>query len=222
MTGFSLNGFKIECVTGGPFATNAYLIGDEATRKCAVVDPGYYADEEWGQIICNENWTLDKIICTHGHIDHTCGVASLARAFPDVPVFIHRNDAPLLEGGNGQVAQFLGLPDFEPFKPTDFLEEGTPVSIGKSQFDVLFVPGHCPGHVALLNGRTLFGGDVVFLGSIGRTDLPGGDYQLLADSIAQKIMTLPDETVIYPGHGPITTVGAERLTNPYIVQMIGG
>jgi glyoxylase-like metal-dependent hydrolase (beta-lactamase superfamily II) len=215
-----MSDFDIDCITGGPFQTNAYLITDRATRHCAVVDPGYDADKVWGAAIKERGLTLEKIICTHGHIDHTCGVAALSRAFPQVPIYIHEIDAAALAGGNAASAQFLGLPPYEGVEPTHFLKEGEPISVGETSFEVLFVPGHCPGHIVLFKDQTLIGGDVVFAGSIGRTDLPGGNYAELADSILTKVMPLGDDVVVYSGHGPPTTIGREKLTNPFITEMI--
>jgi len=210
--------FELSSICGGPFQTNAYLIADKATRECAIVDPGYGADEQWGEVIAEENLKLTSILLTHGHIDHTCGVAVLARAFPGVPILMHRDDMFMITGGNDRAVQMFGLPPFEKFDVTEFIDEGRPVRVGETAFEVLFVPGHSPGHVAFLNGGILIGGDVVFLGSIGRTDLPGGDYIQLMESIHNRILTLPDETIIAPGHGPATSVGQERATNPFILE----
>lgn len=210
----------IECITGGPFETNAYLVADPATRHCAVVDPGYGADHDWKTVIDEGGYELESIVVTHGHIDHTCGVAALSRAYPNAPIWIHRDDAPMLAGGNIRVAQMFGLPPFETAEATAFFEEGVPFRIGGATFQVLHVPGHCPGHVALHCGKHLISGDVLFLGSIGRTDLPGGNFNVLADSIVRKLLPLADDTIVYPGHGPITTIGQERATNPFVLQMI--
>lgn len=213
--------FEIRGVTGGPFGTNSFMVIDLATGKCAVIDPGYDADESWGEIIKQDELELESILLTHGHIDHVCGVAAMHKAFPDVPIYIHEIDVPQLSGPvNVQVAAGYGLPTFEPVEPTGFLEEGKPVMVGETEFEVLFVPGHCPGHVAFLSGRHLIDGDVLFAGSIGRTDLPGGHMPTLANSIVEKLMVLDDDVVVYPGHGPITTIGQERERNPFVVDML--
>ena len=215
-----MSGFEIEGIGGGPFGTNAYLITDVATRRCAVIDPGYDADKVWAPVIEEKGLTLESIILTHGHIDHVCGVAALARAFPDIPILIHEEDADKLTGDNALSTSMLGLPPYEPARPTGYLQEGTPVMVGETSFEVFHVPGHCAGHVVLFADKKLIGGDVIFAGSIGRTDLPGGSYHVLANSIVEKILPLGDDVTIYPGHGPVTTIGQERLTNPFILEMI--
>lgn len=215
-----MSGFDIECITSGPFEENSYLIAD-ATGKCAIVDPGWGAEEAWPPVLERRGLKLESILCTHGHIDHVSGVAALLRVFPGTPVLIHSLDERLLGAGNIGTGKFFGLP-YEPAAPTGYLEEGKPVSVGGTRFDVLFVPGHCPGHVAFLNGDTLISGDVIFAGSIGRTDLPGCSYHELANSITEKILPLSDDVVIYPGHGPTTTVGRERRINPFVLEMVAG
>ncbi len=218
-----MNSFTIQGICGGPFATNAYLITDTGTRRCALVDPGWGADQEWAPILEKEGLTLESILLTHGHIDHTSGVACMHKAFPEVPILIHKADEIQLSGDlNVMVARNYGFPSFEPVDATGYLEEGTPVSVGDSTFDVMFVPGHSPGHVAFLADKHLIGGDVLFAGSIGRTDLPGGSFATLADSIVEKFMTLDDDVIVYPGHGPVTTIGEERRSNPFVRQMLAG
>jgi len=215
-----MNEFDIEGLAGGPFGTNAYLVTDGATRKCAIVDPGYEADRVWLPILEARGLTLEKILCTHGHIDHVTGVAPLLRVRPGTPVLIHAEDEFLLAGGNAQSAAFLGLPPYEPARPTDYLVEGAPVGVGRTEFQVFHVPGHCPGHVALYHHPHLISGDVIFAGSIGRTDLPGGNYPLLAASIVEKLLSLGNDVIVYPGHGPMTTLGEERRSNPFILEML--
>lgn len=212
--------FEIKGIAGGPFATNAYLIADPVTRRAAIVDPGYDADRVWGGILAEKGLTLESILCTHGHIDHVCGVAAMHRAYPAAAVMIHKIDESMMKGGNVMAAQMLGLPPYESASATEYLEEGKPVFVGGIRFEVLFVPGHCPGHVALLHGDKLFSGDVLFAGSIGRTDLPGGDYALLADSIVNKLLPLGDDIIVFTGHGPLTTIGQERETNPFVLEML--
>lgn len=216
-----MSGFEVEPITGGPFQTNAYLVVDRATNKCAIVDPGWGAERIFPAIIEQNHLELESIICTHGHIDHVSGVAALRKVYPEIPVLIHERDEELLGQGNVASGRFLGLP-YDPAEATGHLEEGKPIKVGESTFDVFFVPGHCPGHVALFADKKLISGDVIFAGSIGRTDLPGGNYRELADSIVEKLLPLGDDVVVYPGHGPTTTLGEEKRTNPFILQMLRG
>lgn len=211
--------FELEAATGGPFATNTYLVIEKGTNVCAVIDPTFGAAEHWAGVIAERGLKLESIVLTHGHIDHIADTAELAARFPDAAVLIHPVDEHMLTGDNAMATRMFGLPPYTPVKPTGYLTEGVPFRVGTVEFEVIHVPGHCPGHVMLLNGRTLLSGDVLFNGSIGRTDLPGGDFRLLADSIINKVMTLHDETVVHSGHGPVTTIGAERLTNPFIPEM---
>lgn len=216
-----MSDFEIGSMSGGPFETNAYIIIDNTTKQCAIVDPGYDADKAWGTYIEERGLTLQSILLTHGHIDHVVGVEALHRAYPDAEILIHEDDVPQLASNlNVAVAKNYGLPEYVPVEPTGFLKEGETVKVGETEFEVLFTPGHSPGHVVLLNGNQLIGGDVIFQGSIGRTDLPGAHYATLANSIVEKIMVLPDDTTIYPGHGPATTVGSERQINPFVREML--
>jgi glyoxylase-like metal-dependent hydrolase (beta-lactamase superfamily II) len=210
----------IEGVEGGPFLTNAYLLTDAATRRCAVVDPGYGADRLWGGVIAERGLTLESILLTHGHIDHVTGLADLARAFPGVPILIHPDDAPMLGSVNVAVAAGYGLPRYEPTAPTGELSEARVVRVGEVELNVLHLPGHSPGSVGFFGGRDLISGDVLFAGSIGRTDLPGGDWATLSRSIVDKVLPLGDEVRVHPGHGPKTTIGRERAANPFVLQML--
>lgn len=212
-----MSSFDIYGLTGGPFQTNAYLVIDKATHKAALVDPGWDADEHWPPVIDEHGAKLESIILTHGHIDHVSGVAAILRAYPGLPVYIHRDDEMMLSFS--KAGEMFGLP-FETSEATDYFEEGKTFSVGETTFDVFHTPGHSPGHIVLLCGNHLIAGDVIFQGSIGRTDLPGGSYEILADSILTKVMTLDDDVVIYPGHGPVTSVGRERSSNPFVSQMI--
>lgn len=211
--------FDLEIATGGPFATNTYLVTERGTGVCAVIDPTFGAADHWAEVIEERGLRLESIILTHGHIDHIADTAQLAARFPDAAILIHADDEHLLAGDNAMATRMLGLPPYTPVAPTGHLKEGVPLRVGSVEFQVTHVPGHCPGHVMLLSDRTLISGDVLFNGSIGRTDLPGGDFRVLADSIINKLMTLHDDTVVYSGHGPVTTIGAERLTNPFIPEM---
>ncbi|RME43408.1 MAG: MBL fold metallo-hydrolase [Caldilineae bacterium] len=204
----------IEQLVVSPFQANCYLIGCEETRAGAIVDPG---DEAPRILRAVERLGLDirHVLLTHAHIDHIGAAAEVARA-TGAPLALHRNDLPLLKAGGGGL--LFGLPA-PPYKEPDvWLEEGDEIEVGNYTLRVLFTPGHSPGHVTFYapQAGALFDGDVLFAGSIGRTDLPGGSFETLMDSIAHKLMPLPDETVVYSGHGPATTIGRERVSNPFL------
>lgn len=220
MTTRTQSNFDLDCIPGGPFGTNAYIVADPATRNCAIVDPGYDAGEIWGQVIRDNDLNLEKILLTHGHIDHTAGVADLLRAFPGTPVLMHKDDEYMLQRGNSTAAKMFGLPDFEPFEVTEYLEEGKPVSVGEIPFEVIHLPGHSPGSVAFLNGERMLSGDLIIQGSIGRTDLPGGDMKTLIHSIVHKMLPLGDNVILYSGHGETSTIGIERMQNYEIRKML--
>jgi glyoxylase-like metal-dependent hydrolase (beta-lactamase superfamily II) len=206
----------IETMTLGPVMTNTYIVADENTGEAVVIDP---ADE--GRRIAEElhkrNWRIVSIWLTHAHFDHIAGAAELAdNSKPIPPVALHAADNQLwrIQGG----AAFFGMKIDPGPEPTIELRHDQILNLGSCQFKVLHAPGHTPGHVMFYNESesVLFCGDVIFQGSIGRTDLPGGDYQTLINSINSRVMTMPDETVLLTGHGLQSTVGIERQFNPFI------
>jgi len=204
---------KVIQIPNGQFIENCYLIVDEATRRCAVVDPG----EEAGRIshkIAAAGVEPVAIWLTHAHIDHVLGVPRIKNE-TGAPVFLHEADLPLYRGVPDQAAWF-GLHAAPLPEPDRSFAHGDLVSVGTLEFRVAHAPGHSPGHVVLVGHGAVFGGDVLFQGSIGRTDLPGGDFDTLIASIERELLTLSDPTVVYPGHGPETTVGQERRTNPFL------
>lgn len=210
----------IKHLVTGPLQVNTYIVGDEATGDVVVIDPGGQTSEILS-IIDEEGLTLRRIINTHAHFDHVGGVEVLKRA-AGVPFYLHQDDLPILESYSKQLAHF-GLPGGEPPTVDEYLKEGEEIEIGNTILRVLFTPGHSPGHVTFLsdleqdsNHRVAFSGDVLFQGSIGRFDLPGGDYQRLMRSIREVLLPLDDDTVIYPGHGPSTTIGQEKRWNPFL------
>jgi glyoxylase-like metal-dependent hydrolase (beta-lactamase superfamily II) len=204
--------------TLGPVQTNTYLIADPGTGEAVVIDP---ADR--GDLIIAEaekhRWRISNIWLTHAHFDHLAGAASIAdRCAPPPPVALHPADYPLwrIQGG----APIFGMRIDPGPEPTIDLGHGQILHLGSNQFEVRHAPGHTPGHVVFYcpAENVLFCGDVIFNGSIGRTDLPGGDFNTLIASIESQVLTLPDKTRLLSGHGPETTVGMERRYNPFLVE----
>ncbi|MBC8499132.1 MAG: MBL fold metallo-hydrolase [Candidatus Atribacteria bacterium] len=199
----------------GALETNCYLIACEKTQKAAVIDPG--GEEEIDLILSllqKNNLSLKYIINTHGHIDHIAGNNSL-KAKTEALLLIHRLDADMLVDANKNFSSLMGKEICSP--PADkFLEEGDEITLGILKLTVIHTPGHTPGGISLVLNNIVFTGDTLFAESIGRTDLPGGSYQDLQKSIKEKLLVLSDDTIIYPGHGPDSTIGEERRKNPYI------
>jgi hydroxyacylglutathione hydrolase len=201
----------------GPVATNAYLVGDTDSKKAVVIDPAWD-----GELILKEassrGWQIDQIWLTHAHFDHIGGIAGMVHGLQQPPsVALHPADLPLYRAEGG--ARFFGMLIGENPDPTLKLENGQKLSLGEYKFEVRHTPGHTAGHVVFYceTEKVLFCGDVIFEGSIGRTDLPGGDYDTLMNSIYTQILTLPDGTRLLSGHGGETTVGTERRHNPFLI-----
>lgn len=202
-----------------PFYKNGFVIGCEETREGAVIDPGDEVDALLAAAV-RQRLTITRILLTHAHLDHVTGVARAKQAL-DVPVWLHQADNFLYEGVVEQGRMF-GL-QVDPQPPVDHFYDGEgPLRFGRYAVRVLHTPGHCPGGVCLAvsrvgePGATLFVGDTLFAGSIGRTDLPGGDMETLLHSIRLVLFTFPDDTIVWSGHGPETTIGRERRTNPFL------
>lgn len=208
---------SIETFEFNPFQENTYLLYDE-TGEAVIIDAGCYDREEEKELsdfLTNKNLTLKAIWNTHSHIDHILGSYYVKDKYK-VPLYIHPQDEQTLRSGK-IAAQMYGFGNFAEVTADGFIDEKQPMKFGNQSFDVLFVPGHAPGHVAFYHPqqKVLLGGDVLFFRSIGRSDLPGGNHNQLIESIHNKIFTLPDETVVYPGHGPTTTVKEEKAENPF-------
>jgi glyoxylase-like metal-dependent hydrolase (beta-lactamase superfamily II) len=199
-----------------PFAENTYVAWRDGSRECVVIDPGTEPEAVLG-FLAEQGLTPVAILNTHGHSDHIAGNADLKATYPDAPLIIGVGDAPMLEDPDLNLSRPFGFEIVSP--PTDQgVREGDTLSFAGLTLDIREIPGHSPGHVVFVvrDEGIVFGGDVLFRGSIGRTDFPGGSFNTLAKGIREKLYTMPDETVIYPGHGPVTKIGFERQTNPFV------
>lgn len=207
---------KIVVIPVTPYQQNCSLVICEETKTAAIVDPGGEI-ERILTAVKNHQVSVDKIILTHGHLDHVGGSEVLAENL-NVPIIgPEKEDAFWLEQLEAQSTMF-GFPKADSFLPTQWLEEGEVVEVGKIKLKVLHIPGHTPGHIALLDqlSKQIIVGDILFNGAIGRSDFPRGNYSQLISGIKQKLLSLPEETVVFPGHGPTTTIGREKVSNPYL------
>ena len=208
---------KIQEFVFNPLQENTYVLYDD-TRECVIVDPGCYeADEKMvlAEFIQAQQLQVKMLLNTHGHVDHVLGNYFVKEKYK-TQLYIHPLDEPVLKAVK-VYAPHYGFYQYEETSPDVYLDEKNPIVFGNQSLQVLFVPGHSPGHVAFycVADKVLIGGDVLFYNSIGRTDLPGGDYDTLINSIHTKLFKLPDDTRVYPGHGPDTTIGFEKRTNPF-------
>lgn len=211
-------GFQIKRFTFNPFSENTYVLYD-ASKECVVIDPGMSDPEEEQELttfLQSQNLKVVRLLNTHCHIDHVLGNNFVATTYR-VPLEIHEKDLDVLRAVPTYSAAY-GFPKYREVLPEKFLQEGEDVAFGQTRLQVLFAPGHAPGHVVFYHqeSQNVIGGDVLFQRSIGRTDLPGGNHATLLHSIRTKLFTLPDEVTVHPGHGPETTVGAEKASNPFL------
>lgn len=199
----------------GPLQTNSYLFACEDTKKAAVIDPSWSGDLIAGKAE-EEGWTITHILLTHSHFDHVGGLAEL-KELTQAPIYIHPEAVPMFENAV-MAAQMWQINIPEPPPADILLTNDQQLEVGDLRLRVLFTPGHAPGHVCfyVAEHNVLFDGDVLFQQSIGRTDLPGGDYDLLMQSIRQRLLLLPDETAVLSGHGPATSIGQEKMWNPFL------
>jgi hydroxyacylglutathione hydrolase len=212
----------LEVRSAPPFYKNGFLVACERTRAAAIVDPG---DEVDALLAAVRDYEADvqMILLTHAHVDHVSGVGAAKAAF-DVPIHLHRDDLFLYDRASQQ-AEMFGFRVSQP-PPVDVFYDMSPIALGDYEVRVHHTPGHCPGGVCLQLGKKgdpglhLLVGDTLFAGSIGRTDLPGGDYDTLMRSITRVLLPLGDDRVVHPGHGPDTTIGRERTANPFVVEYL--
>ncbi len=198
----------------GALATNCYIVGCEKTKEAAIIDPG----DEAGRIldaVREAGLKVTHVLLTHAHFDHIGAADEVVKA-SGAPLALHHGDLPVLRAGGGALL-FDFQPPPIPARVTS-LAAGQEIAVGELTLRVLHTPGHSPGHVTFYvpAENALFDGDVLFAGGIGRTDMPGGSFEELIHSISEQLMTLPDETVVHPGHGPATTIGRERRSNPWL------
>ena len=218
----------IEEITVTTFQQHTRIVGCEETKQAICIDPGDEA-ERIVETLERHDLKLQAIALTHAHLDHVGGVAALKKLQPNAKISLHKGDEFMYQALPDQPA-WIGIPRaqwaalgfvFEQPPPVDhYWSDGDKYYVGKLEFEVLHCPGHPPGHVVLYerNEQAVFVGDVLFAGSIGRTDLPGGSTEELLNSIRNKLLTLGDDVKVYSGHGPVTTIGEERLTNPFLVH----
>jgi hydroxyacylglutathione hydrolase len=208
---------NIQAIVSAPFDENTYIVWQPPRTEALVIDPGLDPDAIL-DFLRGQGLTAAAILNTHGHGDHIGGNGDLKAAFPEAPLLIGAGDEPMLADADLNLSAPFGLPITSP--PADrLLREGEIFEAAGLRLEVLEIPGHSPGHIVfVVRGQPtlVFGGDVLFRGSVGRTDFPGGSTQDLLDGIRRKLFALPDDTVVYPGHGPATTVGAEKKTNPFV------
>ena len=208
---------NIKTFVFSPFMENTYVIYDE-DKQAFIVDPGCYEKYEKDQLdefISSEELQIQKLINTHCHIDHVFGNYHVKHKYK-VPFLIHSKDHDTLRAVKAYAPSY-GFQHYQEAEPDSFLREGEELVVGNMKFEIRFTPGHAPGHIVLINEeeKVCLGGDVLFQGSIGRTDLPGGDFNTLINSIHTQLFNLADDMVVYPGHGPETTIGVEKRTNPF-------
>lgn len=209
----------LEQIPTGPIGANCYVYGDAEAGRGWVIDPGDDAPVI-AELLRHHGLTVEALVITHAHWDHVGAVRAL-RELTGAPFLVPEGEVEDLRAAATR-AQLMGVYIDPPPEPDGVLREGDVLHAGGLQLRVVLAPGHTPGHVIFVGDGLAFVGDVVFAGSVGRTDLPGGDWLTLESTLRTKILPLPDDTVLYPGHGPATTVGRERTSNPFLVGLDAG
>jgi hydroxyacylglutathione hydrolase len=207
-----LQGFVV-----GQLQANCFVVGDETTREVAVIDPGDQAAALLEQFR-ERDYRVTTVLATHHHLDHSGGLHELLEGLPGARFLMHAVDYPLIAASAPSAPMWYGHAVTPPRAPDRFVEHGDTFAIGGHEARVLHCPGHTPGSICIATDGAVFTGDVLFQGSIGRFDFPGSDGRALIRSIREHLLTLPDDTVVYPGHGPATTIGEERAYNPFLVN----
>lgn len=197
----------------GPLQANCYLLYDKEGGEAVIIDPGYNG-KEFIEILNKKNLKLKYIILTHGHGDHIGGVAELLSVLK-TELLIHKDDEEMLTDKIKSGTVMIGYPDVN-VSATVFIKDGDELTLGNEKLTVIHTPGHTKGGVSILTGNKLFVGDTLFNGSVGRTDFPGGSFEELKDSIQNKLFTLSEDVIVYPGHGGATTIKKEKNSNPYV------
>jgi len=205
---------KIKTLVVGTISTNTYILSCEKSRQAIIIDPAD-VDKSITNYIQQEKLLPKYCVLTHGHYDHLGGVAWLKSMY-NLQILMHHADLPLIENAH-KFTNPLGLPSPEFFQPDKFINELDEITIGSFQLKILHTPGHSPGSITLIDNEDAFVGDTLFAQSIGRTDLPGGNYDAIINSIQEKIFTHDDSITVYPGHGPPTSIGIEKISNPFFV-----
>ncbi len=211
--GVPAGGMAVDCLPVGPLETNCWLLADPAAKVAVVIDPGGDARRILEQVK-KRGWKVAAVLLTHGHFDHAGAAAEVVKG-TGAPFLVPRGDERQLAGAVAEAARF-GVRVSAPPPPARLLEDGEMLAVGSYKLKVVSAPGHTQGSVVFLTPAGIFAGDLLFAGSVGRTDLPGGNTGALLRSIRERILTLPDATPVYPGHGPSTTVGRERASNPFL------
>ncbi|SHJ23843.1 MBL fold metallo-hydrolase [Lutispora thermophila] len=197
----------------GIYQANCYIIWDEGSKKAAVIDPG--GDfEELNEFVESNQLSVQYVLLTHGHGDHIGAVAQTREKYK-AEVMIHKDDYDMLKNKNKNYSNQMGYKDIE-LEADKKLEDGDVINLGSIKMEIIHTPGHTKGSICIKYDNIVFSGDTLFAGSIGRTDLGGGSFEDIIDSITNKLLTLPDNTEIYPGHGPSTTIGVEKKSNPFL------
>ncbi len=207
------DGLVIHQLSVGPLQVNCFLVACQKTNDAVVIDPGEEGNRVL-QLAKSNGFKISKVVNTHCHFDHI-GANQVLVEETGAELMLHAADLPLLQNARNH-AEAYGLTVAPSPEPDRFLDQGDTFEVGEHSFSVFHVPGHSPGSICLLSDGHLFVGDVLFAGSIGRTDLPGGDFDALVEGVRERLFTLPDETIVHPGHGPDTTIGQERRMNPFV------